>query len=379
MRSSASRSEPQSSIRVTPSLEPVRPEYEGACISNLIRALRGRESWVPETVRDAESVVLLLIDGLGWNLLDKHRSVATTITSLEGGPITTVAPSTTTAALTSLTTGLSPAEHGIVGYRLLVDREVLNVLRWSLPWGRRPPNPGEFQPRLAFGGEPIPVVTRAEFEATGFTSVHLRGARFCGWHSVSSIGVHCRRLLDEGDRFVYAYYGNADIVFHMQGLADEFLTAEVAFVDRLVADLLESIPDSAALVVTADHGHVQFDRSIELTAIDALIDAQAGESRFRYLHAPAGAASDLLVAATELCAKDAWVFSREQLIDEGFLGARAPSADVRRRLGDVVLAARGPVGFIDPANAGEARLRSGHGSLTPAEMLVPLLAGRGIR
>jgi hypothetical protein len=358
-------------------LEPVRPDYEGACISNLVRALRGRESWVPETVRDAASVVLLLVDGLGWNLVHEHRAFAPTITSLEGGSITTVVPSTTTAALTSVTTGLSPAEHGIVGYRLLVEREVLNVLRWSLPWGRRPPNPGEFQPRLAFGGEPIPVVTRAEFEATGFTNVHLRGARFCGWHSVSSIGVHCRRLLDEGDKFVYAYYGNADIVFHMQGLDDEFLTAEVGFVDRLVADVLESIPDSSALVVTADHGHVQFDRWIELTAIDSLIEAQAGEARFRYLHAHQGAADELLAAATELCAKDAWVFSRDQLVDEGWVGGRAPSADVRRRLGDVVLAARGPVGFTDPANAGEARLRSGHGSLTPDEMLVPLIAGRG--
>ena len=47
---------------------------------------------------------------------------------MEGGAITTVAPSTTATALTSIATGLAPAQHGIVGYRMLVDDDVLNVL-----------------------------------------------------------------------------------------------------------------------------------------------------------------------------------------------------------------------------------------------------------
>jgi hypothetical protein len=358
-------------------VEPVRPTYDDACLNNLVRALRAREPWVPETVRDAQAVVLLVIDGLGWNILDAHRSVLPTVASLEGGPMPTVVPSTTTTALTSLTTGLTPAEHGIVGYRLLVEREVLNVLRWSLPWGRRPPNPSDFQPRLAFGGEAVPVITRAEFEATGFSNVHLRGANFIGWFGVSSIAVHCRRLVDDGERFVYAYYGNADIVFHMHGLDDEFLPAELAFVDRLVGDVLDAIPASCALVVSADHGHIGFEDWVELNEVASLLETQSGEARFRYLHAKPGAAGELATAATELFGKYGWVFSREQLVDEGWLGPHAPSADVRRRVGDVVLAAREPVGFLDPANAGEARLRSGHGSLTPDEMLVPLLAGRG--
>ncbi len=361
------------------SLEPVRPDYEGGCISNVVRALRAREPWVPDVVRDAESVVLLVIDGLGWNILDAHRDHLPTLASFQGGPITSVAPSTTTAALTSLTTGLAPAAHGVVGYRLCIEGEVLNVLRWSLPWGRPPPRPDGFQPRLAFGGEAIPVVTRAEFATTGFTGLHLRGAALHGWHGASSIAVLCRRLVGAGERFVYAYYGYADIVFHMHGLDDDFLLAELASVDRLVADVAESLPPSTALVVTADHGHLTFDEWIELDDIQSLVAVQAGEARFRYLHARPGTAEDLLAAASERYTDRAWVFSRDQLIDEGWLGPRAPTTDVRRRIGDVILASRDRVGFVDPANPGETRLRSGHGSLTPEEMLVPLLATRGAR
>jgi len=360
-------------------VEPVRPDYAGPCIANLVRALRTREAWVPEAAREASSVVLLVIDGLGWQLVQDHRDVMPTVSGLDGGPISTVVPSTTTTALTSLTTGLTPAEHGIVGYRLLVDGDVMNVLRWSMTAPRRPPTPDDLQPRLAFAGEAVPVVTRAEFAATGFTGVHLRGARFCGWHGVSSISVHCRQLVGEGERFVYAYYGNADVVFHMHGLRDEFVVGELAFVDRLVGDVLDVLPETSALVVSADHGHVHFEDWIEITDLDPLLAAQSGEARFRYLHARAGAADDLLAAATELFSSQAWVFSRDRLVDEGWLGPRAPSAEVRRRIGDVVLAARSPIGFLDPANAGEARLRSGHGSLTAEEILVPLVAGRGRR
>jgi hypothetical protein len=163
----------------------------------------------------------------------------------------------------------------------------------------------------------------------------------------------------------------------MHGLNDKFLIAELAFVDRLVADVLEAIPSSSALVVTADHGHVHFEDWIDLTDISSLIATQSGEARFRYLHAKPGAAGELLDAATALCAPHAWVFTRERVVDEGLLGPRPPSPEIRSRIGDVVIAARGPVGFLDPANAGEARLRSGHGSLTPDEMLVPLIAARG--
>jgi hypothetical protein len=359
-------------------LDPVRPDYSGPCVSNVVRALRGRDAWIPEPVRDARSVVLLVIDGLGWELIETHRASVPTIASMDGGPITTVAPSTTTAALTSLTTGLSPAEHGIVGYRMYVGGAVMNVLRWSTPAPGKPPDPSDLQPRLAFNGESVPAVTRAEFSSTGFTSVHLRGARFIGCHGVSSIAVHCRRLVEEGERFVYAYYGYADIVFHMNGLDDEFLVAELAFVDRLAGDVLEVLPSDCALVVTADHGHVQFERWIEVPELEPMLHTQSGEARFRYLHARPGAAAELLAAATERYGDRAWVLSREQLVDERWLGPR-PSRDVGGRLGDVVIAAREPVGFVDPANPGETRLLSGHGSLTPSEMLVPLVAARGAR
>lgn len=356
--------------------EQVRPDYDGACITNVVRALQGGADWIPPPVSGARCTIMLVLDGLAWHALESHRSSLPTLGSMEGRAITSVVASTTPTALTSISTGLPPAEHGVMAYRMLVDGKVMNVIRWAVSGGEAPATM-DVQPREAFGGQPLPVVTRAQFRDTRFTEILYRGSELHGYFSTSGLVEHCRRLRSSGERFIYAYYDGPDLVAHMHGMRDRFFAAELAFCDRLVADLLEAVGDDTAVVVTADHGHVQFTDRIELGALNDLCSAQAGESRFRYLHSRPGAAADLLDGARELCAPYGWCFTREQLIDEGWFGPRPPSQHVARRIGDVVLAAREPIGFVDPANPGESRLLSGHGSITAGDMLVPLLGARG--
>ena len=89
-----------------------------------------------------------------------------------------------------------------------------------------------------------------------------------------------------------------------------------------------------------------------------------------------GAAAELLEVARDEAGDRAWVWSRSELLAAGILGAGA-TGSVPGRIGDVVVAARGSMAFADPDQPHEAHLLSAHGSLTPAEMLVPLVAARG--
>lgn len=359
-------------------IDPLVPDYGGRCITGLAPALVGVQpvDWLPEPVAGADAVVLLALDGLGADAVRSHAHEIPTLAGLSGEPITTVAPSTTASALTSLATGLAPSQHGLVGFRMRVDGSVLNVLRW--PTGGRAPDPFDVQRHDAFLGRPVPVVTRREFLHTGFTDAQLRGTRFVGWSTVSALIVHCRRLVAAGERLVYAYYPGVDTVAHEHGLRGDFYRAELRAADALVAGMLDALPESAALLVTSDHGQVQIESEswIELTALEPLIELQAGDARFRYLYAKPGAAAELAEAAHGEAGAHAWVLTREQLLDEGWLGPR-PTGSIGGRIGDVVLAARDPVGFVDPALPQEATLVAMHGSLTPDEMQVPLLAGRG--
>ena len=170
-------------------MDPVRPDYGGEAITSLVPALLGGHPapFMPSCVEGADAVVLLLLDGLGWQAVEAHRSLLPELGGLEGGPITTVAPSTTASALTSLATGLAPSQHGLVGFRMCVDSEVLNILRWQTSGNRRAPDPFDMQRHSAFLGRPVPVVTRSEFRNSGFTDAQLRGARFVGWNAVSTL------------------------------------------------------------------------------------------------------------------------------------------------------------------------------------------------
>jgi hypothetical protein len=361
-------------------MEALRPRYDGASVTGVVAGLLGARpgDWLPAPLREADSVVLLVVDGLGWSALDERRDLLPELAALEGGPVTTVVPSTTAAALTSITTGLPPSQHGVVGYRVLVDSVVLNVLSWQTAPPRRAPEPFALQRHAPFLGRTVPVVTKAEFAATGFTEAHLRGSRFLGWRAVSSLVEQCRQLVAAGEGFVYGYYDGVDAVAHAHGLRDGFYEAELVAVDRLVGQLRDVLPTHAALGVVSDHGqvHVGPEGWLALTRLDGLFERGSGDGRFRYLHAPAGGAAALLDAATDAFGRQAWVLGRVQLLDEEWLGP-APSPATRRRVGDVVLAAKDPVAFVDPALPREAGLVSAHGSLTSTEMLVPLLGGPG--
>lgn len=334
--------------------------------------------WLPETLTSADSVVLLVLDGLGAHSLDAHRSRLPAMDALDSLTITTVVPSTTSSALTSIVTGLTPSQHGITGFRMRVDQRVLNVLRWRFEDGHPPPDPFDIQRHDAFLGRPVPAVTKREFRGSGFSEAHLRGSRFTGWSATSTLVEHCRRLVAAGEPLVYAYYPGIDTVAHEFGLHDGYFERELIAADRLVEELIATLPANVAVAVTADHGHVHLgaDGWVDLDPVRELVALCSGDGRFRYLHARRGAAAELLDAAKEAFGHLAWIYGRDELLEDGWLGSEiSPSA--RRRVGDVVLAAREPVGFVDPALPGEAALLAAHGSITPDEMQVPLLTGRG--
>lgn len=363
-------------------IDPVRPAYDGAWVGGIVPALLrdGGAGWLPAPVRGARAVVLLVLDGLGWEAVEHHRRLLPTLSALEGGKITTVVPSTTAAALTSIVCGVAPATHGVVGYRMRVGGRALNVLRWQSAPDETVPDPAEVQPLEPFLGRRVTAVTRAEFRSTGFTTAHLRNTDFVGWRTTSALLELVRGAVDGGAPFVYAYYDGVDKVAHEFGLQASVYETELLLTDRLVADLLDRLPVDTALLVTADHGQVQVgpEGAVSLDDVRRLIAAYSGEGRFRSLHARSGAAGELAEACTALYGDRAWVLGRERLFDEGWLGNGA-ALTIRSRVGDVVLAAREPVIFVDPGQTKETQMLSQHGSLTPAEMEVPLLAGRGRR
>ena len=374
-------------------VEPVLPDYRGACIANVVpRVLGGLGApadgldWLPEAAEHARQVVLLVIDGLGWAQLRGRAALAPTLSAAAGidRAITSIAPTTTAAALTSITTGRPPAEHGSLGYRLADGDRILNMLRWTLGTdtdARRSVPVRTFQPIAPFPGArgPVPVVSKVDFGGTGFTAAHLGDSPLFDYRVPSSLALEVTRRLHEGAPFVYAYYDGIDKVAHAYGLGDHY-DAELVAVDRIVGDVASALPPGAVLLVTADHGQIDVGNRVEMLGREAMAMVRflSGEGRFRWVHAQPGAAPDLVELLAERYGSSTWVRTREELVDDGWFGG--PLSDgFADRLGDVALIPFEPIAFMDPADPGENRLACRHGSLTIDEMLVPLVALGGER
>lgn len=374
-----------SSISATEGTSPIVPDYSGPNISGIVPGCLTnppgrRPSWFPEPLAHAERILLLLVDGLGFEQLLAHLDVAVHLATFECTPITTVVPSTTATALTSLTTGATPLEHGIIGYRMSMDGIVMNTLRWGSDRSdmRRTHPPARVQPVPPFVGTAVPVLSRRELESSAFSEAHLRGCTPRGWRVMSSIVEEARQILEAGSPFVYAYYDGLDKIAHERGFGP-YYRAELASVDWLVGRLIEEMPTGTTIAVTADHGQVEVGPNLVTPAERLLrnVDHQSGEGRFRWLHCKSGRERETLDMATDMFGEFAWIRTKDHILDEEWFGRRGTSAhaeEALRRMGDIALVPFADVSFEDPADSGSFELVCRHGSMTRAEMVVPLLA-----
>jgi hypothetical protein len=331
----------------------------------------------------AERVCVLLIDGLGWELLRAHPAAAPFLGELAvtGLPLTAGFPATTASSLASIGTGRPPGQHGLVGYQMAIPGtgKLLNALRWDsnvdpISW-----QPGStiFE-RAAAAGVRAVRVAPGQFRKSGLSVSAMRGAEYL---TADSLGALVSRaaaaLAAEAPVLALVYYGDLDATGHALGSGSDAWRYQLAHVDKLAEQLAGALPRGAVLYVTADHGMVDVPESerIDVDAQPELRDGLAllgGEPRARHVYCRPGAADDVLATWRGVLGDRAWVIGRDEAIADGWFG---PVADrVRARIGDVIAAPCGATAVVaTQAEPRESRLIGLHGSLTQSDQLVPLL------
>jgi hypothetical protein len=340
----------------------------------------------------AGGACVLLVDGLGADLLDAHAADAPVLAALRGQTLQVGFPSTTAAGLAAIGTGCRSGEHGLVGMSFRVpDAGVMNALRWRPhPRGddlRERVRPEELQPlpttfeRAAAAGVAVSVVSGAEFAGSGLTRAVLRGARYVGVHTLGELAAGVTDAVARGG-FCYGYHGELDLVGHLHGPGSPAWRMQLRQVDKLVESVVEALPRGALLAVVADHGMVAVDPTTAVD-LDARRDLQVGvqdiggEPRARHVYTVNGAVDDVLTRWRETLVDTAWVLPRDEAIAAGWFGARIRDA-VRSRIGDVVAAAHGSAALLRRTTEPlESSLIGQHGSLTSAEQRIPLLLTYG--
>ena len=348
----------------------------------------------PLELDDTARAVVLLVDGMGWELLRRHPEAAPFLTSLDGQALTAGFPSTTVTSLSSFGTGLPPGAHGLTGYSSYVE-EVGDSVNW-LAW--RPVGPGggdlrdqlvpeDLQPattafeRAADAGVAVTMAAPAHFEGSGLTRAVLRGARYAGsmgWGDTLALAADA---VGRGNRsLVYCYVSELDLIGHVRGAETDAWLAQLQLVDAFAEQLAARLPTGARLLVTADHGMVTVspEGRIDLDdsrVLSAGVVALGGEPRARHVHTRLGAADDVRAAWQAELGNRMWIGSRAEAVAAGLFGPVVTAA-ASRRIGDVVAIAQGDVAVVQRKKESVLSTLPGqHGALTDDELLVPLLVG----
>lgn len=401
----------------------VLPHYEGYSIANVpptIAAVLGteiegsapplpRDLWDDLSGGDVRCVVTVLLDAVGYLQLQRLLSEQETLFNrlAEAGrlvPLTSVFPSTTVSALTTLRTGRAPLGHGFLGTRLLLGEQgvLANMLRLA------PAAHGRREELKDWGWDPDGFVTAPSLaEALSAADVrslayiylhHLRGSlsriflhgmeKKQGYVGFSDLWLHLRRTLIRRQKerlFVWVYWSNIDMLGHVYGPEDEACQAELRNLAHVLeSDLLTALPAEAregtVLMFLADHGQIPSppERRVALSEHPALRQTlllpPGGETRAAYLYVRPGQADALRAYVEEHLVDRFVLLETERALSAGLFGPDRVTPTLRSRLGDFLLVARDGSRLVN--ELGSHPPLGHHGSLTPEEMLVPLLMVR---
>ena len=403
----------------------VPPDYDGGGLANVpatvlatlgardekdLPPLRGLDPSLTEGVRQ---VVVILADGLGSGQLERLCADGATpflASVVERArrrdraqllDVTTVFPSTTAAAITTLQTGRTPQEHGNLAYFVWLEEfgQVSQMLRWGPATTRRGSyfddpamDPVRFRlvssihAQLRDRGARSYVIEPEAFRHEAMTRMHAAEAEYLGYVLPSTMGARIAQLLDQrpwrGARaYIYAYWAGVDTAGHIYGPRSAEHAFEAAALDRSLERALSRERSGDTLVLlTADHGHALIDPEhlIDLEAdgeLRALLrHPLAGEPRLVFFHTDR---PDAVRAYLD----DRWpgvftFFDRTDAIAAGLFGHGDASA-ARRRVGELCGLIRGERAAALVRVEGQIPLHRGaHGGMTADEMRVPVLGWR---
>ncbi|WP_246045998.1 alkaline phosphatase family protein [Rarobacter faecitabidus] len=330
---------------------------------------------------------VVLVDGLGRLNLDERIGHAPTLRSgiADGASLLAPYPSTTSASIASFGTGCAPASTGMLGYTVRdPDSGVLgNLVQWT-----GLPDPLTWQPRptvfetLSASGIRVTSVGPERFRDSGMTRASLRGSTYLSAeHWYDRIDAAAGALRQPG--LAYVYWGDLDKAGHHHGWQSAKWCDELEKVDAGIRRLIAAVPRGTQILVTADHGMIDVDRSHRWdAATDAMLAADvamtAGEPRALHVHAAPGADGQAIADRwRDVLGDNALVLGRDEAVAAGLFGELDEA--MLPRIGDVVVAMAGRATVVDSRTQSPASMEmiGVHGSLTEFEMMVPLLRWEG--
>jgi hypothetical protein len=363
-------------------IKPVYADYSFGNIPNTIEYLLTDAQRGPLLPADCfggsyprpQKVVVVLVDSFGWQFWRQYQHRFRTLGRVcEHGtltPISALFPSTTAASVSTMHLGVLPAEHALYEWNIYIPAygEVIQSLAFT-PLGRHPPDacaglgydPARLlevhetvHQRLQRRGVRSIQFAHRSYAHSAYTKVASAGAEIVQHTTLAEALVQLRQsLLEIPGKALFGFYWAAiDAIAHVHGPGSSYHAAEIASFWHTVDEIFTDVPaDDTLYLFTADHGHVQADAGDTLylnQRFPALGDCLAlsptghpiypnGSPRDIFLHVRPQFRDAVLAMLASGLEQEALVLSMESALQQGLFGPRPICAELRRRLGDVLI------------------------------------------
>ncbi|QTA38326.1 alkaline phosphatase family protein [Thermosipho ferrireducens] len=377
----------------------LKPDYDLSIVSfvnTVIKFLgatpfyesRKMQELIGDSLSNIKKVIIVIIDSLGYEKLSKINNV---LQFERVEKIFSVFPTTTVTAVTSLVTGLTPQEHGLMGYIQFL-REIgmlLNMIDFSYPGMstysfesivkknlKRLPNVFQL---LKKEGKYAGILTSANIANSGLSFLTQKDASVMTYYTVGDLLSGISKILrKEFKGIVFVYYGLLDGLGHKKGPDSESYEKESEYILREIKRIVEEFKDKHTRVfITADHGMVQTPRDknsylgSELRRF--LRMPPTGEMRMMYFYTKYKREKELIDYLQGNYKGRFELFNSKEMLSDGYFGYGKLHPEVLNRIGDIVLVCKENYSFTYLYTGGEDKLKGMHGSLTEKELHVPLI------
>ena len=391
-------------------MEEIFPKYGGRSLADIpgtVFSLFDAETQLSQldediidTEKEYENVVLLLIDGLGINQLEDFSGGL--FEEMEKEKITTIFPSATPATLTTINTGKTPKEHGLLGWEIYYEEIDSNI--FTLPFttvdGEKPQEVSENgDPEMLFEGEPIYTklseqgincfnIVQEDIKDSEYTDLTSTGSEKIPYFNTPDMALKIRETLEEneGRKYVYAYTADIDSIAHKRGPRTEDERNQLEMISdtlqrNLVEKMDEEVAENTLVLITSDHGQIKGGERIDLfqweKVAECLKTDQDGElitptgnaGRSVFLHVKEEKVGELQKFLKEKL--DAKIMKTEKALEKGYFGQGETAERFRKRAGELtIISDKRKIHWGEPQNLEDLGY---HGGLHPQEMQIPLL------
>jgi len=325
--------------------------------------------------KDYKNIIVMLFDGLGTSTLKYHLEEKDFLRKNHITDISSVFPSTTVAATTSIMSGYSPAECAWLGWDLYFEEIGENVAVFRNTLQRNGEPAAKFN--VAHKYIPVKSIMKRIEEVNGRRSAYC--VSFFSKYRSKSVEDICKTVYKlskkRKKKYIYAYWHQPDGAMHGHGVTSQEAHEQILHINREVKKLCSKLEDSL-IIVTADHGLCD---SVNLfledyPEINSMLKRPPSiePSRALSLFVKDGMKDNFKNEFNKLFGDDFRLMTKEEVFAENLLGFGKPHPRTYDFVGDYLAVATGNKSLFTERE--EHEFIGVHAGLTEEEMTVPFIA-----